>query len=256
MAEVAKIDARMQAALARLTDKEKKCLRRRLRQQTAKEMALDLGVSPHAVEKRLKMARAKLGLSSSLEAARLLAMFDGYQQAGPQAADLDLDAASGQRRFSRLLALGALSMTILAAVAIAFAVQSTGSDVDPIPPSTLVVPADAEPAIMRNFAPEDRVEATPAEIQIIVRDSFANMDKNRSGYIEPDEATVGGFGNVVRDGHLESIIYTRDEDGNVKPTGEARRVTVEQAQAELSRVATRTGTAKWTSSNTGPGRLR
>ena len=66
------IDARMQAALARLTDNEKECLRRRLRQQTAKEMALELGVSPHAVEKRLKMARAKLGLSSSLEAARLL----------------------------------------------------------------------------------------------------------------------------------------------------------------------------------------
>ena len=53
----ATIDARTQAALARLTDNEKECLRRRLLQQTAKEMALDLGVSPHAVEKRLKMAR-------------------------------------------------------------------------------------------------------------------------------------------------------------------------------------------------------
>jgi DNA-binding CsgD family transcriptional regulator len=237
----AMIDARMQAALARLTDNEKECLRRRLQQQTAKEMALDLGISPHAVEKRLKMARAKLGLSSSLEAARLLETSEGYQQTGPHPADLGLDAVPGLRRFSRPLALGALSMTIFVAMAIALAVQAPGSGVAPVDagngapssPPTLVVPADAEPAIMRDFAPEDRVEATPAEIGIIVRDSFANMDKNRSGYIEPDEATLGGFGNVVRDGHVESPIYTRDEDGNVKPTGEVRRVTVEQAQAEF-----------------------
>jgi len=84
-----KIDARMLDALARLTDNEKECLRRRLRQQTAKEMALELGVSPHAVEKRLKMARTKLGLSSSLEAARLVVASEGYQRTGPQAPDLD-----------------------------------------------------------------------------------------------------------------------------------------------------------------------
>jgi len=233
------IDTRMQAALARLTDNEKECLRRRLRQQTAKEMALELGVSPHAVEKRLKMARTKLGLSSSLEAARLLAASEGYQRTGPQAPDIDLDAAPGQRRFSRPLALGVLSMTILVAVTIALAVQAPGSgvapvdagDVAPVLPPTRVDPADAEPAIMRDFAPEDMAEATPAEIQIIVRDSFAHMDKNRSGYIEAEEAPVGGFGNVVRDGYVESPIYTRDEDGNVKPTGEVRRVSVEQTQA-------------------------
>src|SRR5688572_30871708 len=82
------IDTRTHAALARLTDNEKECLRRRLQQQTAKEMALELGVSPHAVEKRLKMARTKLGLSSSLEAARLLAASEGYQQTGPHPSDL------------------------------------------------------------------------------------------------------------------------------------------------------------------------
>src|SRR5690606_31515708 len=97
MATHARIDARTQAALARLTDNEKECLRRRLRQQTAKEMALELGVSPHAVEKRLKMARAKLGLSSSLEAARLLASTEEYQRTGPHAADLDNVAPAGKR---------------------------------------------------------------------------------------------------------------------------------------------------------------
>lgn len=53
------IDDAARAALARLTLNEKECLRRRLLHQTAKEMALDLGISPHAVEKRLKMARTK-----------------------------------------------------------------------------------------------------------------------------------------------------------------------------------------------------
>jgi DNA-binding CsgD family transcriptional regulator len=81
-------DERTLSALARLTANEKECLRRRLLPQTAKEMAIDLGISPHAVEKRLKMARAKLGLASSLEAARLLLATEGYGQSGPQASDL------------------------------------------------------------------------------------------------------------------------------------------------------------------------
>lgn len=81
-------DQRTTQALARLTDSEKECLRRRLLPQTAKEMALDLGISPHAVEKRLKMARAKLGVSSSLEAARLLAAAEGYQSLVPRTSDL------------------------------------------------------------------------------------------------------------------------------------------------------------------------
>src|SRR5690606_31064289 len=98
MGEGATTDTRMQEALARLTDNEKECLRRRLRQQTAKEMALDLGISPHAVEKRLKMARAKLGLSSSLEAARLLVASERYQRTGPEAADLPARPVQSDKR--------------------------------------------------------------------------------------------------------------------------------------------------------------
>ena len=61
------MDESTRAAILRLTMAERECLKRCLNHQTAKQMALDLGISPHAVEKRLKMARAKLGLSSSLE---------------------------------------------------------------------------------------------------------------------------------------------------------------------------------------------
>ncbi len=75
-------------AIARLTENEKECLRRRLLPQTAKEMAIDLGISPHAVEKRLKMARAKLCQSSSLTAARMLAAAEGYQSLVSGSSDL------------------------------------------------------------------------------------------------------------------------------------------------------------------------
>ena len=47
---VDELDAKTRAALAQLTEREKDCLRRRLYPQTAKEMALEIGVSPHAVE--------------------------------------------------------------------------------------------------------------------------------------------------------------------------------------------------------------
>jgi DNA-binding CsgD family transcriptional regulator len=65
------IDESARGAVLRLTLAERECLKRCLDHQSAKQMAIDLGISVHAVEKRLKMARAKLGLSSSLEAAKL-----------------------------------------------------------------------------------------------------------------------------------------------------------------------------------------
>jgi hypothetical protein len=55
---------------------------------------------------------------------------------------------------------------------------------------------------------------------------------------------VGGSGNVVRDGYVESPIFTRDEDGNVKSTGEIRRVSVEQAQAEAIALGDKNGDGK------------
>ena len=70
------------------------------------------------------------------------------------------------------------------------------------------------------------------------------MDKNRSGHIEPEEMPVGGSGNVVRDSYVESPIYNRDEDGNVTPTGEVRRVSVGQAQAESIALGDKNGDGK------------
>lgn len=80
------------AAIKRLTPAERECLRRCLEHQTAKQMAIDLGISAHAVEKRLKMARAKLGLSSSLEAAKLVVSVERSHRLGPGPSDLSPDS--------------------------------------------------------------------------------------------------------------------------------------------------------------------
>jgi DNA-binding CsgD family transcriptional regulator len=172
------IDARMHAALGRLTDNEKECLRRRLQLQTAKEMALELGVSPHAVEKRLKMARTKLGLSSSLEAARLLAATEGYQQTGPQAADLSSVPPASERRLHRPLILGGLAMTLVAAAIIAIAAQSSGgvSDAGTTPDNFRMAPAS------------EFVDGTPEELRAFAEERFRTMDKDGSGFVERDEA--------------------------------------------------------------------
>lgn len=81
------------AAIKRLTPAERECLRRCLEHQTAKQMAIDLGISAQAVEKRLKMARAKLGLSSSLEAAKLVETVDRSHRLGPSPSDLSPENA-------------------------------------------------------------------------------------------------------------------------------------------------------------------
>jgi DNA-binding CsgD family transcriptional regulator len=261
MSQVA-IDEKTRAALGRLTAGEKECLERRLRHQTAKEMAIELGVSPHAVEKRLKMARAKLGLSSSLEAARLWAASERYQRTAPQSADLAPDAFADDTRRGPLV-LGVVSMTILIAAVIALAAQTPGSGgvapmdaggVAPSPPThtapnagaqpSRAVPADAKPAIIDRFEPEELVEATPAELGIIVRDTFANRDANRSGYIEPEEALVVGGGEVVRDGKIERTVYARDAAGNATPTGDIQRISLERARAEYIAEGDRNGDGK------------
>ena len=57
----------------RLSPRQEECLRGLLQLKSAKEIARELGVSPHAVEKHLRIAREKYGVASSAEAARLFA---------------------------------------------------------------------------------------------------------------------------------------------------------------------------------------
>ena len=194
------IDLRMQAALARLTDNEKECLRRRLQQQTAKEMALELGVSPHAIEKRLKMARTKLGLSSSLEAARLLVVSEGYQRTGPPAADLPAMPPASEKRIDRPLILGGLAMILVTAAIIVLAAQSSGGSADggvaPYPGPSGVAAVPSAPADgtntddFRMVPASEFVEGTPEELRAYAEERFRTMDQDGSGFVERDEAPV------------------------------------------------------------------
>src|SRR5690606_13573730 len=153
-------------------------LRRRLRHQTAKEMALASGVSPHAVEKRLKMARAKLGLSSSLEAARLLAASEGYQRTGPQAADLSAGPPRSDKRLHRSLMFGGLAMTLVTATILALAAQSSAPAGETKPDNFRMAPASAF------------VEGTPEELRAFAEERFREMDKDGSGLVERGEAPI------------------------------------------------------------------
>jgi DNA-binding CsgD family transcriptional regulator len=196
------IDESMRAAIQRLTIAERECLKRCLSHQTAKQMALDLGVSPHAVEKRLKMARAKLGLSSSLEAAKLVESLEGYGRLGPHSADLPSGDAGAdeagsiaaprdetawmKRRRQVYMVSGAMLMSFFAAAALFILVQSSGavegrtspSATHPsaAPAATRSVPAAGTEAALRSLVAglasgsPDYAKLSPRFAEIVRRD--------------------------------------------------------------------------------------
>ncbi len=134
-----------------MTEREKVCLRQWLNHKSAKEIAADLGISHHAVEKRLKMARTKLGAVSSLEAARMLGEAEGYGQTVAQSPDLVSDAFPRHSGFTRLAVLGVATM-ILVAIVLGLLLQpatfSQAADNQPVaPPGARVsVPGSAPTA--------------------------------------------------------------------------------------------------------------
>jgi DNA-binding CsgD family transcriptional regulator len=121
--------------LSRLTEREKVCLRQWLQHKSAKEIAADLGISHHAVEKRLKMARTKLGATSSLEAARMLGEAEGYGQAVAQSPDLVSDALPLHSGFTRSTVLGVTIMILVGAIVLGLFLQ----------PATFSQPANNQP---------------------------------------------------------------------------------------------------------------
>lgn len=64
--------------VAQLTEKQRECLRLVWRHRESKEIARDLGISPHSVDGRIKTAMRALGVDDRYEAARLLAIFEGH----------------------------------------------------------------------------------------------------------------------------------------------------------------------------------
>jgi DNA-binding CsgD family transcriptional regulator len=148
----------------RLTEREKEALRGWLEHKSAKEIALDLGITHHAVEKRLKMARTKLGAGSSIEAARMLAEAESaaaeYGQTVTTAPDLAPAPMPHPSRRYRPIVLGGIvmSLTIILALALSSAQPST----------------------------------TPVEIEIDsnLEKLFAHHDSDGSGFLEYPESPV------------------------------------------------------------------
>ena len=139
--------------LSRLTEREKVCLRHWLNHKSAKEIAADLGISHHAVEKRLKMARTKLGATSSLEAARMLAEAEGYGRAVAQSPELASKARPLQSGVTPLTVLGVAIMILVGAIALGLLLQpatfSQAADRQPV--ATPGAPAAGTEAALRSL---------------------------------------------------------------------------------------------------------
>ncbi|RHW17358.1 LuxR family transcriptional regulator [Sphingomonas gilva] len=80
--------------LARLTPGQRVCLRLVHQRLTSKDIAREIGISPHTVDQRLRQAIEILGVSSRVEAARAFAAAeaDGYQSLIYQAPYIAEDA--------------------------------------------------------------------------------------------------------------------------------------------------------------------
>ena len=77
--------------IARLTEKQRDCLRMVYMHRSSKEIARELGIGSDAVDQRLKTAMRTLGVESRVEAARILAMHEGsepYQRLVYQSSDV------------------------------------------------------------------------------------------------------------------------------------------------------------------------
>src|SRR3954453_15931737 len=135
--------------LSRLTERENICLRQWLQHKSAKEIAQDVGISHHAVEKRLKMARTKLGATSSLEAARMLGEAEDYGRGVPQSPELVSDALPRHSAFTGLAVLGVAIMILVGAIVLGLLLQ----------PASVSQAADSQPA----GAPGDRA-STPGSV--------------------------------------------------------------------------------------------
>jgi DNA-binding CsgD family transcriptional regulator len=87
------------AAADRLNDGQRDCLRLVLAHHNSKEIARQLGVSPHTVDQRLRTAMRILNVQSRFEAAREFAAIDvedGYQPLIYQMSDVEPPEESGR----------------------------------------------------------------------------------------------------------------------------------------------------------------
>ena len=171
-------------SLSRLTEREKVCLRQWLQHKSAKEIAADVGISHHAVEKRLKMARTKLGATSSLEAARTLGEAEGYGQPVPQSPDLVSDALPLHSSFNRTAIVGVAIMILVGAIVVGLLLQ----------PANFSQAADHEPVRRPGEQVSAAASATTGDTEAALRRLVAGLASGSPDY----DKLSPRFAEVVR----------------------------------------------------------
>ena len=76
----ARINSEMAERLARLTPGQLDCLRLVSKHLSSKEIAVELNISPHTVDQRVRQSLHILGVERRSQAARILAEYDGQYQ--------------------------------------------------------------------------------------------------------------------------------------------------------------------------------
>lgn len=200
-----------------LTPREHEVLQGVLDHKTAKEMAIELGVSHHAVEKRLKRARQKLGATTSLEAARLYRAKYGQTVSGPT--DLHEDTAAMPSRSYRertirvAFIVGAIAMLTIAA----FFMLSADPEIDArvfamqdknesgyIERAEFLADRSAVTTIRANSGGDSQVlENDSAAADAAIARAFNQLDTNKDGRLSKEE--YGRANRTVR-----RISVTRD----------------------------------------------
>lgn len=211
------------AAVALLTPKERECLDRWLAHATAKEIALDLGITHHAVEKRLKSARAKLGVTSTLEAARLVAAAEGYGPTVSQSSEVGETVGASQdtgsaaagvpsetRRRAAFILAGVLIMSLVVLAALAYTAQPAA------------IPPEQRKVVIVNR--KDGSSST--DLSSTLSGVFSRLDKNGDKAIAGEELSGGRFEvtrTIIRAGETtpspaKTTLTDFDKDGDKRVT--------------------------------------
>jgi DNA-binding CsgD family transcriptional regulator len=94
----ADIEPQVADRVARLTDGQLDCLRLVDQHLSSKEIAVELGISPHTVDQRIRQALHTLGVSRRAQAARIVAQFaEPYQRLIHQTPYIEATAGAGDQ---------------------------------------------------------------------------------------------------------------------------------------------------------------
>lgn len=107
-----------------LSERQKQCLRGIYNNLSAKEIGIELGLSPHTVNEHLRDARRVLGVARSMEAARMLVAAEGDNRIVPDPIRVEIPPSSSDA--SEAYPLGSArnryNLTILQRIGITLAI--------------------------------------------------------------------------------------------------------------------------------------